>query len=141
MQVKPIDQITSKWSQRASQAGPAYTAGVSAPKRPWAASTTAAAGTWANGVQSAVTNGRFASGVNKAGDGKWSAGATGKGAQRYPQGVSAPAAQTNFTNGFQKYVSVLTSLSLPPRAPKGDPSNAQRSQAVATALHAAKIGK
>lgn len=141
MQVKPLDQIASKWSQRAAQAGPAYAAGVAAPKRPWAASTAAADQTWASGVQSAVTNGRFKAGVNKAGDSKWSAGASGKGAQRYPQGVQGPSAQTNYQNGFAKSAQVLASLTLPGRLPKGDPGNAQRSQAVATALHNAKVGK
>jgi hypothetical protein len=138
--VKPLDQIASKWSQRASAAGAAYTSGVQNPSRSWATSTTAAAPNWATGVQTAVSNGRFAKGVQAAGDAKWSAGATGKGATRYPQGVTGAAAINNFTQGFTKFASVLSSLTLPPRFPKGDPQNAARSTAVATALRAAKVG-
>jgi hypothetical protein len=141
MFVKPVDQITSKWSQRAGQAGQAYTAGVAAPRRPWQASTVAAAPNWASGVQAAVTNGRFASGVSKAGDSKWQAGASGKGAQRYPQGVGTQQAQQNFTSGFSPYASVLQSLTLAPRMPKGDPANNLRAAAVALALHNKKLGK
>jgi len=139
--VKPLDMIAQKWSQRASQAGQAYTQGVSNPRTPWAAATQQAASNWAQGVQLAVTNGRFASGVAKAGDARWSAGATGKGATRYPQGVTGPIAIGNFSTGFTKSREVLQALQLPPRFPKGDPQNALRSQAVATALRNAKLGK
>lgn len=141
MHVKPLDQITAKWSQRASQAGPAYQTGVQNPKVSWQAATTAAANSWATGVQNAVTNGRFSKGVSAAGDSKWSAGATGKGVTRYPQGVQAPAAQQNFSNGFAKSAQVLQGLTLPPKFAKGDPQNQQRSIAVQVALHNAKVGK
>lgn len=141
MKVKALDQITAKWSTRAAAAGQAYQAGVQNPKNPWASSTAAAASNWATGVQNAVSNGTFAKGVQTAGDAKWQAGATTKGVTRYPQGVQAPTATTNFSNGFGKYQQVLTSLQLPARLPKGDPGNMQRVQAVVTALRNAKMGK
>lgn len=139
MQVKSLDVITSKFTARAAAAGQAYTQGVSNPKRPWAATTAASTANWSAGVQTAITNGAFAKGVNAAGDAKWQTNSAGKGAQRYPQGVQAagPAYQA----GFSKYVSVLSGLTLPPRMPKGDPGNLQRSAVVANALRAAKVGK
>lgn len=139
MQVKPLDQISAKFAARASAAGKAYTDGVNAPKRPWAATTAASTTNWAQGVQTAITNGAFQKGVNAAGDAKWQTNAAGKGAQRYPTAVqnAGPAYQA----GFSKYASVLSGLTLPPRMPKGDPGNLNRSAAVANALRAAKVGK
>ncbi len=141
MHVKPLDQITSKWSQRAAAAGPAYQTGVQNPRISWQTATIASANNWATGVTAAVSNGRFTKGVTAAGDQKWSAGATGKGVQRYPQGVQNPQAQTNFSNGFAKSAQVLASLNLPPKFAKGDPQNQARSSAVQVALHNAKMGK
>jgi len=139
--VKPLDQITAKWSQRAAAAGPAYQTGVQNPRISWQQATTAAAPNWGTGVQAAISNGRFVKGVAAAGDSKWSAGATGKGVTRYPQGVQAPAAMTNFSNGFGKFAQVLSNLTLPPKFAKGDPQNQARSTAVQIALHNAKVGK
>src|SRR5271166_2779602 len=86
--VKDIGTIAAKWSQRAQAAGPDYTAGVKAPSTDWATATSASAQSWSQGVQQAVTDGRFSSGVTKAGTAKWQAGAVNKGAARYPQGVA-----------------------------------------------------
>lgn len=139
MKVKALDQIAAKWSQRAQAAGPAYAAGVQAPKVSWSAATSNAKDSWASGVQAAATNGRFAAGVTKAGDAKWQAGATGKGVQRYPQGVAG--AQSNYQQGFQRFAAALAAANLPNRMPKGDPANQQRSNMVATLLHNVKMGK
>jgi len=139
MQVKSASSAASKWVSRAQGAGQAYTDGVNNPKNPWAATTASSDKNWAAGVQSAVSDGRFAKGVNAAGDAAWKAGAVNKGAARYPQGVSQ--AQTKYSSGVQPYLDKLSSLQLPPRMPKGDPANFQRSAAVGTALRALKLGK
>jgi hypothetical protein len=138
--VKVKDAATSaaKFVQRASAAGPAYTAGVQSPKNPWAASTVAAANTYSTAVTQAVADNRFQKGVTKAGDQKWAANSAGKGAQRYPQGVQG--AQNAYQTGVQPYLSALAGVQLPPRGPKGDPNNTQRVAAIATALRAIKVG-
>lgn len=139
LKVKSLDSIAAKWSQRASAAGAAYTAGVQSPKSDWASSTVAAANNYASGVQAAVQNGTFAKGVTAAGDAAWQNGAINKGASRYAPGVQA--AQPAYSAGFQKYAQVLSNLTLPPRMPKGDPGNYARAQAVGTALRKAKTGQ
>jgi hypothetical protein len=138
MRVKPLASIADKWSTRAQGASQAYKDGVSA-STDWAAATSASAGNWQAGVQQAAADGRFASGVNAAGNATWQQGAINKGAGRYGPGVSL--SKDKFSAGFNKYAQVLTSLSLPARFPKGDPQNVQRVQAVVTALRNAKLGK
>jgi len=135
--IKPLSTIVAKYVANASVAGPAYTAGIASPKQPWAAATAASATTWAAGVQQAITNGSFVDGVNNAGDAKWSQRASTVGAQRYPSGITA--GQAAYQTGIQPYLQTLASLTLPPRAPKGDPSNLNRVSAVDTALHNLKL--
>jgi len=136
IQVKSADAASKKWAARAGAASADYAAGVANPRVPWATATAAAANTWATGVQTAVANGQFAKGVGNAGN-KWSTNAAGKGAQRYPQGVSqgTPSYMAKITPVLQ----VIAGVTLPPRAPKGDPSNLNRVSAIDTALRAAKV--
>lgn len=138
IQIKPIDQIVKKWTTNAGSAGANYTAGVQNPRRPQAATAAAAAQSWATGVQQAVTNGTYAKNVVAASD-KYLRNATGKGAQRYPTGISQGAG--DFQTGLTPYLSVLANLQLPARLPKGDPGNVQRVSAVDAALRAAKLAK
>lgn len=139
MNVKSATSASAKWATRAQAATPDYTAGVQNTAVQWAGPTAAAAPNWAQGVQDAATNGRFASGVSAAGDATWRAGAAGKGSQRYGQGVAG--ATSKYQTNVAPFLAVLQNMTLPPRFPKGSPSNAARSQAVATALRAAKVGK
>jgi hypothetical protein len=138
IQIKSADTIAKKWTSRASAAGADYAAGIQNPRRPQAQTAAAAATSWAAGVQQAVTNGTYAKNVVAASD-KYMRNATGKGAQRYPSGITAGS--SDFQNGIAPYLDVLANLNLPPRAPKGDPSNIQRVAAIATALRAKKLSK
>lgn len=135
--IKPISVIVAKYVARASVAGQAYTDGINNPRRPWAASTAAAAQTWATGVSTAVADGRFAKGVNAAGDATWSQKATTLGAQRYGPGVTA--GQNKYSANLQPFLTALSNLTLPPRLPKGDPGNIARVQAVDNTLRALAI--
>lgn len=138
IQIKPIDQIVKKWQMRAGAAGSDYVTGIQNPRRPQASSAAAAAQSWATGVQQAVANGTYAKNVVAASD-KYLRNATGKGAQRYPTGITAAAG--DFQSGLTPYLTVLSNLQLPPRLPKGDPGNIQRVAAVGAALRAAKVSK
>lgn len=130
--IKPLQTIVTKYVQRASAAGQAYIDGVNNPRQDWQQSTVASANSWGAGVQAAITDGRFAAGVNAAGDAKWSTRSTTVGAQRYPGGITA--GQQAYSTGIQPFLQLLSTLNLPPRAPKGDPGNLQRVSAVDTAL-------
>lgn len=134
--VKPINNVVAKWKSNAANAASAYTAGINSPKQPQEQAATAAAPTWGAGVQAAVSNGSFVKGIARSA-GKWSRNALAKGAARYPQGVAA--ASSDFQNGIAPYLQAIANMNLPPRAPKGDPSNMARVAAVTTALRALKL--
>lgn len=138
MKVKSLDAITKKWTDRAAVAGQAYKDGVMTTTG-WAAATSAAKDNWAQGVSQAAANGSFQRGVDAAGDSTWQTGSANKGAARYPSGVQG--AGPKFSQGFSKFASVLSSLTLPPRFPKGSPQNVERVNAVVTALRNAKLGR
>lgn len=137
--VKPMGTISERWSRKASQATQDYAAGVRSPKRGWAEATSEAAEAQAAGVQAAIAAGSFEKGVARAGNEKWSRGATGKGTQRFGPGVAA--AKGDYEKGFGPYRSVIEGVSLPPRGAKGDPRNYTRTQAIGEALHEAKVGQ
>jgi hypothetical protein len=127
----------AKWVRKAAVSQQDYAEGVASPRAPWAASALAAAGLWATGVQAAITGKRFEKGVSKAGDSAWAEGATKKGVARFAEGVAASAGK--YEAGIARYLQIIQSTSLPPRGPKGSPQNYQRSQAMGTALHNAKL--
>lgn len=136
--VKPVGQSADKWARRAGQASQDYAKGVQAPRRSWAQSTAAAEDAWKQGVQEAAGRGAFGQGVQAAGDSKWSRKSQQVGAQRYAPGVNA--AKGDYQSGFAPYAAVIEGTTLPPRGPKGSPSNYQRTQAIGEALHSAKVG-
>lgn len=138
LKVKDAATAATKFVQRAQAAAPDYAKGVTGAGNTWQAHTAAASDAWGAGVQAAVANGRFGKGVARVGGQKWETASAGKGAQRYPQGVAqaGPAWQAN----TGPYLDTIASLNLPPRRPKGDPANYQRSQMVADALRKKKVG-
>lgn len=132
MDVKSLDKIQEKFVRRTGQAGPDYDAGVSAPRRDWATATKAAEANFEQGIQAAIGRKSFGKGVTKAGTAKFIRGAKEKGVARYPAGVAAGA--SDYTAGFQPFHSALSSLTLPPRKARRDPSNLQRVNAVVQAM-------
>lgn len=137
MNIKSVDVISKKYANRGGAAGADYTDGVTNPREDWATKTAGAATTYAAGVQQAIGNRSFEKGVAAAGTEKWQRKARGVGAQRFASGVQAAA--PDYAKGIGKYLDVLRNITLPPRAPKGDPANNQRSLVVQQALRAAKV--
>jgi hypothetical protein len=137
LNVKDAAASAAKYVSRAQAAGPAYTAGVQGAGDKWATAAAASGNSYQQGVQQAITDGRFVKGIQKAGGAKYSANAAGKGSQRYPTGVAA--AGPAWQNGTAPYLSALSSLTLPPRMPRGDPGNINRVAAVATAMRSLKL--
>jgi hypothetical protein len=138
IKVKDGASAAQKFVQRAAAAAQDYTNGVKGSGALWESQTAASADTWGAGVQAAISAGRFQKGVHAAGGAKFESNATGKGSQRYPQGVqlAGPAWQAH----TQPFLDTISSLTLPPRRPKGDPTNMQRAQMVADALRKKKVG-
>jgi hypothetical protein len=137
IQIKSADVISAKYATRGAAAGQDYATGVQSPRTDWAQATAGAKDAWAGGVQQAVSNDSFTKGVNRAGTAKWARKASGVGATRYGPGVSA--AKGDYATGVAPYLQVLANLNLPPRAPRGDPSNNNRVAAVTQALRQKKL--
>lgn len=136
MATMTLAAIADKYVRRASAAQADYQTGVqNTSASTFEAATIAGADNWAAGVSAAAADGRFAAGVTGSGA-KWQRKATTVGPSRYQTGVSA--ASGDYQAGFQKYLNVLNSLTLPPRGPRGNPQNYQRSQAVGQALNQAR---
>lgn len=137
--VKSSSISSDKWVRRAGQASNDYKLGVQSPRRQWAEATAEAAEAHSAGVQQAISEGRFEKGVQKAGNSKWQRKASSVGATRFGPGVAA--AKADYEAGFAPYVSIIQGVSLPPRGPKGDPRNYERTKLIGDALHAAKTGQ
>src|SRR5437868_1299772 len=136
--VKNLAASAAKWAARAGAASADYADGAANPRKPWAQAARDAAGNYKAGVQAAAAAGRFEQGVARAGDEAYQRGVAQKGAGRYAQGVAV--GQPDYQEGFAPYAQVIESTSLPPRKPKGDPSNIERVRALAAALSARKVG-
>lgn len=139
MRIKETAALAQKFVQRAAAAAPDYKTGVEASGQDWANNTMASEEIYAQGVTQAIADKRFGRGVQQAGAQKFVQRASTLGANRFPQGVQASAAE--WQKGTEPFLQVLKGLALPPRRPKGDPGNQARAQAVAMALRAAKVGR
>lgn len=135
--VKSLDKISAKWAEVSQRSQGAYEDGVRNPRGDWAKNTAAAANSYAAGVQAAVSSGRFAKGVAKAGNSKWQQNAIEKGPGRWAEGIRL--SQSAYERGFAPYRTVLENLQLPSRGPVGDPANINRVKAVAEALHKERL--
>lgn len=136
-EIKPMNEIADKWASVTPQRAGDYKKGVQNPRRSWSQGASDAAGSWEQGVQQAASEGRFASGVQAAGDSKWQRKAVTVGASRFGAGVQA--AKGDYQAGFAPYAQVISGVDLPPRGAKGDPRNYDRSRVIGEALHEAKV--
>lgn len=139
MAIKVRDAAASaaKFKTNAVAAQNTYGAAVANAGPTWAAATKAAQDTYAQGVQQAIAQNRFANGVNQKSQDKFQTRAAGVGPARYGTGVGAAA--DSWAAGTQPYLNVLANLNLPARGVKGSPQNIQRVSAVADALRAKKL--
>lgn len=133
VKTKPLEKVVAKWQARATAAVEDYRFGIENPKVDWATAAAAAQAAWAQGVQQAAAEGRFAGGVKKAGTEKWKRKALEVGAARYASGVAA--AVTDYANAIADVLRTIEGISLPPRGPRGDPRNYERVKVIGDTLH------
>lgn len=134
--IRPIEQSAEKWTRRAGVAQQDYVAGVENPRTSWSAAAQAAGASYRAGVTAAASAGRFEAGVKAAGDERWRSGARNKGPGRFAEGVQLSSGE--WQRGFAPYQATISSLTLPPRGPKGSAANLQRVTAVTQALRAVR---
>lgn len=135
--VPDIGRVAAKWAQNAGNAQGAYSDGVQNPKEDWQRATIAAAENYKAGTQKAITENRFTKGVQRVSTDEQIQASVQKGTARYGQGIAL--AGPAFAEGMEPVLQVIASTVLPPKKPKGDPSNIQRVGALAAAQHAAKL--
>jgi len=128
--------VGAKWARRAGSAAQEYQEGVQNPRASWQAATVAAEAAHNAGIQAAIQAKSFVKGVQKAGDAAWAKGATTKGVERFAGGVAA--GQSSYETGVQPYLAAISSTTLPPRGPKGDPRNIERVRVMNQALRKVK---
>jgi len=139
VKTKGVDRTVSKWTSKVGQASGDYLEGVTNPKADWATETSKAEGAYEQGVQAAISRKSFGKGVQSAGTGKWQKGAIEKGPSRWVAGVGM--AEPEYRAGMSAVIGVIESTTLPPRGPKGDPKNYDRTRILGTKLHDAFKGK
>lgn len=139
IQVKDASASAVKFARNAQAAGGDYKTGVEGAGDRWAAGAAASKENWAAGVQAAVGRDAFGKGIAKAGSAKYTKNAATVGPQRYQQGVAN--AQNEWQAKTAPYLDRMKNITLPPRAPKGSPSNFNRSQVLGMALRDMKTGQ
>lgn len=139
IKVKDPSTTGTKWDTNAGNATNSYTAGINSPKTSQSAAAIAAVGRWQSAVQSPAAAAAFTSHLAKAGDAAWSAGALGKGKDRYSGGIHA--AKNKYTANVTPFLNAIASVTLPDKGIRGSSQNYARVQAVGDALHALKLAR
>lgn len=139
VKTKGVDRTVAKWKTKVAAAGPDYIDGVTNPKADWQTETSKAEGSYEQGVTAAIGRKAFGKGVSRAGTAKWQKGAIEKGPGRWTSGVAL--AEDEYRSGMGEVISTIEATALPPRGPKGDPKNWDRSRVLGMALHTKFKGK
>ena len=132
IEVPSAQEVAQKWVSRAALASADYRSGIQR-TTDWAGPTLAAEQTYVTAVTEAAAAGRFGRGVTAAGTAKWKDRALAVGTTRFASGVAA--AESTFRTAIAGVLDLIRSLDLPPRGPRGDPGNFERSRIVGDALH------
>jgi len=136
VQVANLDRSADKFERRASQAGQDYESGVSeVSDSEQQEATLNARDNWESGVQQALNEGRFESGVRNPNK-SWQEAALERGSTRFTQGASQ--AGDTWRTGFSGFADTLEGLNLQPRGSRGSEANFQRAREVGEALHNAR---
>ena len=134
--VNDLDDSAEKFERRAGNAGTDYETGVSGVSdSEQQAATLDSADNWETGVQDAIAEGRFQTGVENPNK-SWQEASLETGRSRFTQGASN--AGDTWTEGFSPFADVLESLDLEPRGPRGSGANYDRSRRVGEALNNAR---
>lgn len=136
--VKSGASVAEKWSRVTPQRQQDYTAGIQSPRTPWAAASKAAEDRFNAGVTESIARRAYGKGITAAGDQRWQQKAMAKGPSRFAEGVALSA--PDYQAAVQPYLDTIAAVTLPPRFPKGDPRNLERTKAITVALRKRKTG-
>ena len=136
--VKDTSRVSAKWARVTPQRAEDFTIGVQNPRVSWLTATRGAEDRYKAGVLEAANAGRFGKGVAAAGDQGWQQKTLAKGPGRFAEGVAISA--PDYEAAVAPYLDTIRATTLPPRFPKGDPRNLERTKAIAMALRKRKTG-
>ena len=136
--VKSADRVSAKWARVTPQRAEDYTLGIQQPRTPWAAAAAAGNERYKQAVTEAAAQNRFARGVARAGDARWSQKSLSKGPSRFAQGVAESG--PDYQAAMGPVLAAIAAAQLPPRGPTGSPANLQRVAAITTALRKFSTG-
>jgi len=137
IKVKPIDASTTKWQENAGRSAEAFATGALAAADDWAKNTAGAADTFGSAISAPGIKERFRRGVVRAGATKFARKITDVARDRFAPGIAA--AVTDYHAGAEPYFATISSLTLSPRKPRGDPANYSRVEQVGKALNAKRL--
>lgn len=135
--IRSAADIQKRWTTLTPQRTTQYKEGVAAPLEDWASNAKAAEDTYEVGISQSIANKSYGKGVDAVGTKKWSRKTLELGTNRWGPGVQA--AGQDFLNGFAPYRDTIEAVQLPPRFPRGDQRNQERSKAIGEALHQRRI--
>jgi hypothetical protein len=134
--VANLGNSADKFERRAGSAGQDYEQGVSeVSDSEQQQATLDSADAWEQGIQDAIANGTFESGVENPNK-SWQQAALETGSTRFTQGASQ--AGDVWQDSFSEFADVLEGLNLQPRGARGSEANFQRARAVGEALNQAR---
>jgi len=137
----PIKDLTSaaqKWSRNAGAASTEFAANAQASADKWARGAQGAGANFRQAISAGNIQAKCERGIAKAAQlGRFARKLAAVGSGRYSEGVGQ--SQQDWSTGFEPYHGVLQTVSLPPRAPRGDARNYERVKAIGQALNAKRI--
>ena len=138
LKVKSAAEAGEKFGRKAPGAVTDYVKGIKNPKRPWQESTLSSEPIYDGAVTAAIADKRFAKGVRSSSNAEHQAMSIGKGATRYPQGVSL--AVPKYISRMGPVLSHMAGITLPPSGARGSQLNIARSVAFQTEMAKFRTG-
>lgn len=136
--MKTAQQVSEKFVRNASASTGDYVAGAEQTNKDQSALAIAAIPRMQTALVKAITSGRVAAGLQKAGKSGWLSGIKGKGQNRFGEGVASSAGKYATNSG--KYDNARNASASMPRGDKGSATNLAKVGAVVTALRTLKVG-
>lgn len=137
LKIKPVAVAAEKWDANAARAADIYAAEAEAAAEDWVKGAAGGADNFHKAITAAGIKERFASGVKKAGSAKFARKIRDVAKDRFGPGIHA--AVTDYATDVEPYFSTIAAMTLPPRAPRGDPANYARSEKVGKELNAKRL--
>ena len=130
------DEVAKKWGEVTPGRSAYYEANTPIASSKWEGNTIAAKGTFKAAIQAPGIENRFAGGVRGQAS-KFARKVTDVGVARFGPGVSA--AVTDMSTGFSPFATLINTITVPDRKPRGDPANYEIVKKIGDPLHKKRL--